>query len=151
MTPVWIKFLPLLFVLEWPVICLIAAWTSGWRVLAREYRFNARFEGKCFRFVTGKMGHANYGGSMTLGVNSEGMLMSINLFLRLGHPPLFIRWEDLDAKIERYFWIERVVFSFKKFPGIRFAISKGLAMKMKDEPGARLLAGLFQISNQEKS
>ena len=60
---------------------------AGWNVLAEHYLNKSDFQGKLFRFRSGQIGKANYGGGLVLGTSPFGFYMTTFLVFRFFHPP----------------------------------------------------------------
>jgi hypothetical protein len=85
------------FVLLWLVICFIVSLMSGWSSLAQQYRTERPFPAHTRRFQRGVMRWtAKYNGVLTVGSDSEGIYLGVLFLFRLGHPPLFIPWRDVQ-------------------------------------------------------
>ncbi|TWU27913.1 hypothetical protein Poly41_70530 [Novipirellula artificiosorum] len=92
--PIMILFFIVLFPLMWCDISLLIAFLSGWSRLAERYRYDARIECEFFSFQSGKMGGVDFNSCLILGVSERGLLMSMLLPFRIGHPQLLIPWSD---------------------------------------------------------
>ncbi|TWU32629.1 GNAT family protein [Novipirellula artificiosorum] len=90
-----------LFPLMWCGISLLIAFLSGWSRLAERYRHDARIECKFFYCQSGKIGGVDFNSCLTLGVSERGLLMSVLLPFRAGHPPLPIPWSDFHDVQEK--------------------------------------------------
>jgi hypothetical protein len=85
----------------------------------------------------------NYGSCVNVGVNQNGLYLSVVFLFRLGHPPLFIPWPDISATKKRgFFFFKLVELRFAKCPRIPFVISQRLMDKISDA-----LGGVSPISN----
>ena len=90
--------LPLLvLLLVIPSAGVLAARTGGWAKLAECYPSQSPYEGEVI-LCSGGMGIANYGFSLLVGGNTSGLYLSIAPWLRLGHSPLWVPWEDITAE-----------------------------------------------------
>jgi len=97
----------LVLFLGWIILCFFLARVGGWRQLARRYRSRERFEGKRILMQTLRMRWmVSYGNSVHFGANARGLHISMFLFFRPFHPPLFIPWGDV-----------KVIFSTDPFGG----------------------------------
>jgi hypothetical protein len=85
----------------------------------------------------------NYGGCINVGVNQNGLYLSVVFLFRLGHPPLFIPWPDISKMKKRaFFFFKQVELRFAKCPRIPFVISQRLMDKISDT-----LGGMGPVSN----
>lgn len=118
----------------WCASCFAASVLGGWHSLARRYRQLRPFSGQRWRFCSGSMGLANYSLCLTLGANPEGLSLAVLLPLRLGHPPLFIPWSEVESvEPHRFLFFSMVSFRFKQAPRVSLAVSRGLALALAKE------------------
>ncbi len=120
-------FIPL-FVAFWCAVCLTLSIASGWRTLAQFYRASRPFTGQRLHLRTASFGSVGYNGCITLGANAEGLFVSVLLPFRLGHPPLFIRWSEIEnVGQSRQLFVSVVRLRFKRAPNVTFGIFRGTA------------------------
>lgn len=75
------------------------------------------------------MRFVNYGSCLMLGANAEGLFVSVLFFFRVGHPPLFIPWSEVESATHyRSLLFPMVKFKFKKAPSVSFKMSRKLAL-----------------------
>jgi len=92
-----LAFIPF-FVLFWCAILYSIAALSGWMTLSRKFRRNSTFTGTTWSFQSARtrwMSH--YGSCLTFGADSTGLMLSILVFFRPGHPPLLIPWTEITV------------------------------------------------------
>src|SRR5262245_39034258 len=94
------------FVAMWFVIGVALAYGSGWRALAERFRSTHSIEGERVRFVSGSVSESKWSsvqcrGCFFVTVGSEGFLLSAFFLLRLGSPPLFIPWTEVESVTEQ--------------------------------------------------
>jgi hypothetical protein len=121
-------FIPL-FVAVWFGSMHLIALVGGWRDLARVYGAERPMEfARQWRNKYGRMRYATgYNGCLDIGANSMGMQLSLWKMFRPGHPPLFIPWEDLSTTPERGLFMEFIVFTFRRAPGVTLRLRRDLA------------------------
>jgi hypothetical protein len=63
-----------------------------------------------------------------LGASQEGLFLAVSFPLRIGHPPLFIPWSEVES-IEpyRFLFFSIVRFRFKQAPKVSLAVSRRVA------------------------
>jgi len=84
------------------VVVLIAQF--GWGRLAARYRTEAEAGGRRLRFASGRVGFASYRSTLHVGIEPDGLHLSVPLLFRPGHPPLFIPWGEVtDVTTRRLF------------------------------------------------
>ncbi|MGZ0168258.1 MAG: hypothetical protein ACKVHE_01745 [Planctomycetales bacterium] len=78
---------------------------GGWAELAKQFRAEELPSGKAFRFRSGSVGMASYGGCLTLRLTDSGLHISVGLFgiPLLWHPPLLIPWSEFHSTTKRKF------------------------------------------------
>ena len=136
MTSVIIPALVLIILVIMPAAWVIAARMGGWEKLAEIHEALTPYEGKVV-IASGGMGIANYGYSLLLGGDSFGLFLNVKPWLRIGHKPLFIPWEDMTFQEAQSVFYPRVLVSFKKCPGIVLRMPKIDALKVRDLPGCQ--------------
>lgn len=130
-----------LFVGIWCGTCLGLAYTGGWQALARVYPDTPQSEGRRFHFRSARFGAwVSYNSSLSVGANPWGIRLAVWPLFRLGHPPLFIPWNEISARLERQLGMRVVVLSFTRIPTTSVRISYGLAQKLAGES-----RGAFQL------
>jgi hypothetical protein len=130
MPPFFIPILLLILLITFPGAGFIASRAGGWSKLAEVYPDVAHYVGE-ETVCSGGMGIANYGFSLLLGGNYSGFSLKVTPWLRLGHEPLFVPWEDLVVEEIRGVFYPRVMIGFKKCPGVFLRMPKKDALKVK--------------------
>ncbi|MGH8212181.1 MAG: hypothetical protein ACREPP_02980 [Rhodanobacteraceae bacterium] len=126
-------FLPL-FLAFWCAICVALSFMGGWHALGQQYRATQPFGGRRWHLRSASMRLVNYGGVLTLGANAEGLFISVLFPFRLGHPPLFIPWSQIEsAEPYRQLFFPLVRFRFKKSPSVSLSLSRGLVQAIVGE------------------
>ena len=134
-----VRDLILLFVLAlWISVTLLISIIGGWRLLSKAYRTDFPFAGRKMRMKSGRMRwRTNYVASLTIGANPEGLFLGVFPIFRIGHPPLFIPWNDISTEDRnRPVFFPTVKFIFSKCPNVYIIFSKKLAdriFRMKEE------------------
>ncbi len=81
---------------------------------------------------------SNYGGCLTIVVNSEGIGLSILWPFRAGHPPLFIPWSEISIGQEKMLrLISLVRFDFTEVPRVALLITPKLMRKLNEALGRK--------------
>ena len=140
----WVLIPLLIFALIcWLVFVLnLGAWLNGWWSLARAYPHTGHFDGKLRRFRSLHLGWGNYNGITTIGTNAEGLYLAMFVLFRPGHPPVFIPWDDVSAKVVRgWFWMQYLELRFAKVPGLRVRISEKLGQQIATDANQALNTG----------
>ena len=77
---------------------------GGWAALAKEFRATEVPSSMAYRFRSGSVGMAGYGGSVTLRMTDKGLHISAGVFgmpLLLWHSPLLIPWSEFHSTRKR--------------------------------------------------
>jgi hypothetical protein len=125
----------------WCFICLLISTLSGWRLLAGIHRCAAPVEGKRWRFQSAGMHRfrlmpANYGGCLTVIANDEGIGLSVLWPFRLGHPPLFIPWSEMNLSQVNWLYLFPLVrCDFVQEPSVALFIEPKLARRIQEAIG----------------
>ncbi|WP_163865722.1 hypothetical protein [Myxococcus eversor] len=77
---------------------LNASMTGGWFWLARRFRTDEPMPRGAIGGVTGKMGWVYYKNSLTVGVDEDGLYVSMIPVRTPFHPPLFIPWSEIRER-----------------------------------------------------
>ena len=106
---------------------------SGWRELSENYPSSGMVDGRMFRFQSAglRLG-TNYGGCLNVGVDQMGLHLSLVLFFRIGHPPVFVSWSDISTKEKHGFLFRGVELRFARCPSVPVVISERLMKKISD-------------------
>ncbi len=134
MPPFFVPILLLIVLITLPSAGVLASRVGGWSKLAKVYAALTPYEGETV-ICSGGMGIANYGFSLDLGGNATGFSLNVTPWLRLGHTPLFIPWEDITAEEFQSLFYPRVLVSFKKYPGVFLRMTKKDALRVRSLPG----------------
>lgn len=89
---------------------------GGWDRLANRYRADRIVPGITHFMCRGMVGPVGYW--FRLRVCDSGLRLSVPLFLRVGHPPLFIPWEEFHGVQEREFLAFRWLAAYVGHPAI---------------------------------
>lgn len=103
----------------------------GWRRLAAAYpdRPSATGERWGWRSMAIEWG-PSYSNCVNFLVAQEGLRISLAALLRVGHPPIFIPWSDLQATPTTRWFFSFVRLEAALAPGVRLLIRPALAEKI---------------------
>lgn len=99
---------PVVFVLFWIGVIYLISWLSGWQRLAKKYA--TWMEPPTLRrsMASARIGLSNYNGVLQLGLNPQGIYLSVFILFRVGHKPLFIPWSEIDEVTEVHFLFRKL-------------------------------------------
>jgi hypothetical protein len=99
------------FPMFWCSIVMLLSFVGGWRNLAEKYATDKEPKGHAFRWVNGSVGVVSYKNCLTAHVAPEGLFLSVPIFFRIGHKPLFIPWKAIHSQQSSTFlWYKAVRF-----------------------------------------
>ena len=81
----------------WIMVSLLLSHIGDWTALARRYRSEAPVEGPTFHMCSGYVGSVCYRSCLVLRMCETGLQLSVLFPFRLGHPPLFIPWDEFHG------------------------------------------------------
>lgn len=121
----------------WLAVSLNESYSSGWNLLAKAYKSSEQFNGEHWNFITGYLkkkdevdhsieGSSPFGRSLNIGANCNGLHLSVFILFRLGHPSLFIPWNDISISLEEGLVTTYMKFSFLKVPLVSLYISEDI-------------------------
>jgi hypothetical protein len=120
----------------WPLLALPIFWVGisftlgmfGWRHLAHSYPAERTSQGRTWYMEWGQIGLTHYRAALILTATMEGLRIAVLFPFRIGHPPIFIPWEDLSAVRDRWTFIPVVHLVAAKVPSVRIKLSKRTAI-----------------------
>jgi hypothetical protein len=131
---VWLA--ALLFLLIWVGVITAIGYLSGWNRLATRYRADREFHGRLWRFQSGRMRWGmGYNNCLTVGADGLGLYLSMLVPFRMGHPPLFVRWQDLTVTPVKWLFFRGCKIEFRYDPGLSLSISERLEDRLRTEAG----------------
>ena len=123
--------LPLYFLVLWVVLIFFIARLTGWAALGEVYRATGESAGQRWSFQTAYMRWwSHYGNCLTVTADPRGLSLAVLWLFRIGHPPLFIPWEEISSQPATWRWFRFVELRFRCAPSIPFRITEGLAQKL---------------------
>jgi len=132
LSPIFLWLFPLGFVGFWAVISYVISLFSGWYQLARQFRTDSRpprdvrSAGPFFGTVY-MMRWTRYSGVVRIANAHDGIYLSVMLLYRIGHPPLFIPWEEIEVTRTERWWRRFVVLTLGKEQQVPMRISEKMA------------------------
>ena len=128
--------LPLLIAAIWVGTSALSAQLSGWSRLAEVYSSSMPFTGQSWRLQSVQMRWSmHYNTCVTVGASPQGLALSMFIFMRPGHGPLFIPWPEVSATRTRVFLRTLVELRFQRAPGIPLRISPRLSARLAAASG----------------
>jgi hypothetical protein len=119
------------------IVLFLIGRISGWSTLANFYRSQGDFSGQRWRFQSGQLRwYMGYNNCLNIGANESGLYLSVFFLFRIGHPSLFIPWEEISASRQKNFWGRYIEFRFKQAQRIPFRVSPGLGEKILKASGS---------------
>lgn len=91
----------LVFAAMWAAMSLLLSYMGGWASLAEHYRDNGDVRCQTYYMRSGSVGAIDYKSCLIIGVSKPGLRLSVLFPFRIGHPPLFIPWDQFHSVWER--------------------------------------------------
>lgn len=86
---------PVVFIGMWSLVLTILSAASGWKKIAARFPGQRTPEGTLHGMVTGLCGWVSYRNCLKVHVSPDGLHIVPWKIFGLGHPPLFIPWEEM--------------------------------------------------------
>ena len=119
---------PILIIIMWVPLLLLASRTSGWSRLAGYYQFHSEFVGQKwrprFRYVY--LGSGRYGNTLTIGANYHGLYLAMSSLFEFGHPSLLIPWKDITTAEHKGLIFSYLDFTFALEPTVKLRVPRKL-------------------------
>ncbi len=132
----WAVGLPLYLALLWLMIGAITSVLSGWRALARYYRFRGQFPGATWRWQSGALRYwTRYGNVLVVGAGPEGLYLGATFVMRVFHPPLLIPWNEIKVHMQKPIFGKLVSFNLGWQLQIPLRVREDLGKKIRAAAG----------------
>ena len=126
----------LLFIGFWLALNFLISFLTGWLALARIYRATQPFEGERWYFQSAKFRFTSgYKQVLTIGANTEGLFLSVLFLFRVGHPPLFMPWQDISTRPTKFLWFQMYQFEFRQAPSVSLRLKENLGENIQAAAG----------------
>jgi hypothetical protein len=130
------RYFVIFFVMLWIGVGFLVAQLSGWGELSRCYRLGNPFSGRRWYFRRGRMRlMMSYNNCLTVGSNPEGLYLAVLFLFRVGHPPLFVPWQDISVMTGKLLLWEWTEFRFRQAPGVWLRLYGALGDELRAEAG----------------
>lgn len=88
------------FLVVWSALCFLVSLLTGWFALGRRFRRQAEPYGENrtagpFFYAVYMRGWSHYSSAIRLVAAADALYASVVFFLRVGHPPLRIPWDEI--------------------------------------------------------
>lgn len=113
--------------------------TGGWSTLAAQYASDRPWPAQVWSWKGGRLGMTQYKGVLVVGADEAGMYLKTFGPFRVGHPPLFFPWEDIQIEKGTEFGLFEVAhLNFSKVPDIRLRLSSAMGEELVRAGGDKL-------------
>jgi hypothetical protein len=143
--PAWIDWLfnrpwlfVFLFVAQWALVSYVISLLSGWMELSRRFRDAGAYYSYQWPFQSVRMRtiFGSYANCVNFRADETGLYMAVFRPFRLGHPPLFIPWSEVQVAAHS----QGLIFKSRKlFLGrqelIPLLVRSSLAEKLQEAAG----------------
>ena len=79
-----------------------------------------------------------YRSCLTIGTGVEGLYIAVLFLFRVGHPPLFIPWNDIKIRRKKILGFPLLVLKFARAPAVALTIPQWLEDFLADSIAGRL-------------
>jgi hypothetical protein len=136
------RWLGLFFPLFWCLISYVIGHTSGWARVRERYGAPPGPAPPGRSFQAGRVGIAKYNGVLRIAHDRFGLYLSVMVLFRVGHPPLFIPWNEFGpATRVKELWTERVRFTVGHPAITSFELPLGALKGTPVDPDVRMHHG----------
>jgi hypothetical protein len=92
-------FFVLYFIVLWTLVSYVIGQLSGWVSLSRRFRDRGTFYSYQWPFQSVRMRTlwGTYSNCANFGADEAGLYMAVFPIFRIGHPPLFIPWAEIQV------------------------------------------------------
>lgn len=127
-----IMLFPAVFMAFWFLLVFSMGRLGKWGQLAEKYETTTLFSGQRYMMQSAIIGRMRYRNALTFGANEKGVYLAIFVLFRMGHPPLFIPWSDIQTTetTVTVFKMKVIEFTFARVPTVSLKVSKGLGEKL---------------------
>lgn len=122
--PIWLILVlfPIAMGIMLTLVGHILALVGGWRALAAAYPATEEPPGERFYWRSLKLGWVGYNNCVNLIAGRFGLHVAVVLFLRIGHPPFYLPWSEIEI-VPRQGWIFKYLeFRARKVPQVPIQI-----------------------------
>jgi hypothetical protein len=107
----------------------------GWHALAKRFRAESEPYGVTksagpFPYTVYMRYWSHYSFCIRMTAAEDGLYLSMIVFLRIGHPPLRIPWNEVEISRTKYFWQRFILLSLGTQARIPMRISERMAGKL---------------------
>lgn len=128
----WLPWLmPAALIGLWVGLFGLVAWWGGWRALAEAYPAGPPAPGARFRLRSAQLrAGCNYNNCITFVASPAGLRLSLPFPFSVGHPPIFLPWNEIRAHRGRSWWVPVVVLTTAREPAIPIKLQSRLAARL---------------------
>lgn len=116
---------------------MIVSRTTGWHQLAERFTLQGDFPSEPWRFksATARYG-SHYNNCLTIAASPVGLYMAMLWPFRVGHPPLFIPWNEITISRAKVFFWNVVRFQVGRENPIVFGFREDFAGQIRRAAGS---------------
>ena len=132
---IFVVIFPVFFVTVWVLVSYVLSLLSGWHSLARKFRndtpptANARAAGPLFYRVN-LNDWVGYSSVIRIINAPRGMYFSVVFPFRIGHPRIFIPWDQIKISKTKRWWRNYLVLTLGTEEQIPMRISEAMAREV---------------------
>ena len=135
LAPYFLLIVPATVVCIFCGVSYLSSLLTGWHSLGARFRAESEPYGDVraagpFPYTIYMGFWAHYSGCIRMRAAEDGLYLSVIFFLRIGHPPLRIPWNEIQFSRTKYFWRRYVVLTLGDEEKIPMRISQRMAAKL---------------------
>ncbi|MBT3338991.1 MAG: hypothetical protein HN855_09365 [Anaerolineae bacterium] len=120
------------FLTFWSFVVWLIAVIGGWSRLAKHYQDFDNYYGRKLRGKSGRFGGTSYSGVLIFGADFTGMYLAVNFFFRIGHPPLFIPWNDIQMEEHQRIFMSYTTLTFAQVPNVKLTVPSRVMAQVRE-------------------
>lgn len=121
---------------SWIFVSYLIGLASGWKRLSGRFRLQQTYTGPKWKWQSAQMRKfASYNNCLIVGADPMGLFLSINVLFRLGHPALFIPWNEVMIPAQDWSSAARMEMRLGQNEQVPFRIEGLLASQLRDAAG----------------
>jgi hypothetical protein len=133
--PYFVLIVPVVVVSTFCFVSYLSSILTGWHRLSKRFRAESEPYGDTrtagpFPYTVYTRYWSHYSSCIRMTAAEDALYLSMIFFLRIGHPPLRIPWNEIQFSRTRCFWRQLVVVTLGNQERIPMRISERMANKL---------------------
>ena len=121
----------LIGIFAFATIPYVLAKIGGWAKLAQYYSWTGEPVAKEWRrWQSARFNLCQYNNALSIGTSERGLFFKMIYVFKMGHPPLYIPWQDISTSDTTRFFFPVTVFTVRKEPTVKVTLFGPIAKKI---------------------